>query len=335
MPTQSNPTKRTNRVPQFHQMPVADARRAFEAAQTAPITIEPAGIHQQWIPGYKGEPLSIWIVRPKQASGLVPAVMYFHGGGFVLGSFETHERLVRDLVAASGMGFVFVDYSRAPEAQFPRAIEECYSATRYIAEHGEEFGLDGSHLAVAGDCAGANLATVVTLLAKYRGGPPLRGQLLLAPMLDATLSMPSDRATPGHPPFTMDAAEAYWRAYTPDAAQRSHPMVSPVLASAGLLRGLPSACLLLGENDAVRPEGEAYAAKLEEANVPVTVVTYLGCAHDFLLRNSLAGRLGARDALAVAAQFLNGAMAGAPAVSTMQTYRPVPMQTLASIAAAE
>ena len=328
-----NTARPTHRIPQPDQIPVLELRRAFEAAQTAALRPAPADVQQQWIPGYKGEPLSVWIVRPKPAEGLVPAVMYFHGGGFVLGGFETHQRLVRDLAAASGMGFVFVEYSRAPEAVFPRAIEECYAATRYIAEHGAEFGLDGAqHLAVAGDCAGANLAAAVALLAKYRGGPRLRGQLLLTPMLDATQSMPPDRATPGYPQFTRDLAESYWRAYAPDPEQRRHPMVSPALSSSSLLRGLPPACVILGENDAVRRDGEAYAAKLEQAGVPATSVVFLGSSHDFLLRNSLAGRMAARDALALAANFLSRSMAGAPPAADSRSTRPVPLEALAHIA---
>jgi acetyl esterase len=304
----------------------SELRRAFEAAHTGPARLEPAEIRQQWIPGYRGEPLSVWIVRPDHTAGPAPTVMYFHGGGFVLGGFATHERLVRGLAAAARVGVVFVEYSRAPEAVFPRAIEECYAATRYLAAHGEEFGLDGARLAVAGDCAGGNLAAVVALLAKYRGGPPLRAQLLLAPMLDATLSMASHRAAPGHPPFTPEVAGTCWRAYAPDEAQRSHPMVSPALAAASLLRGLPSACVIVGEYDPLRREGEAYAAKLEEAGVPVTAAAYLGCAHDFPLRGTPA----AHDAVQLAANFLSRSLAAAPPPGE-PPRRNVPLKALAHL----
>jgi len=285
----------------------AEARQAYEAMQAADGGLKPAQVDRRWIPARAGEPLATQIVRPRHPNKLRPGIVYFHGGGWVLGSFQTHERLVRELAVATDTAVVVVEYSRAPEAMFPVAVEQAYSAVSCIAEYGVEFGIasegDGSKLAVMGDGVGANLATAVAMLAKYRRGPRLSAQILVSPFLDATAQCQEDSGQP------------FWEAYSPDAEQRKHPMVSPLLASVGTLRDLPSAFIVTGGRGAARDQGSAYRQKLMQAGVEVTAASYPDAKHDFLVRNSAATSSAAKEGLAFAAAAIGRVFAGASGVS--------------------
>jgi acetyl esterase/lipase len=175
----------------LYELSYAEARKVLETAQAGEVQKMPADVEDRVLPvGPTGE-VSVTIYRPKGSTGLLPVVMYFHGGGWVLGSKHTHDRLLRDLVNGTNATFVFVNYTPSPEAQFPVPIEQDYAATKYIAEHGKEFGLDTSRLAVAGDSVGGNMVAVVTQLAKERKGPAIRYQVLFYPVTDASLSQKS------------------------------------------------------------------------------------------------------------------------------------------------
>ena len=238
------------------------------------------------------------IVRPQGASGALPGVMYFHGGGWVLGDTETHDRLVREIVTGAQASVVFVDYARSPQAKYPVAIEQAYTVTTWVAEHGAEFGVDPSRLAVAGDGVGGTLATVTTLLAKERGGPPIDFQVLLYPVTDANFETPSyqEFGAEGYW-LTRETMRWFWDSYVP-APERQEFTVSPLRASLEQLRGLPPALIVTCEQDVVRDEGEAYAHKLMAAGVPVRATRYLGAIHDLVLLNPIALTLPARAALA-------------------------------------
>jgi acetyl esterase len=216
-----------------------------------------------------------------------------------MGSFQTHERLVRELAVATDTVVIVVEYSRSPEAMFPVAVEQAYSAVSYIAEYGMEFGIDGSKLAVMGDGVGANLAAAVTMLAKYRRGPRLSAQILVSPFLDATAQGQEDSGQP------------FWEAYAPDAEQRRHPMVSPLLAPVATLRDLPSAYIITGGHGAARDQGSAYSQKLKHADVEVTAASYPDAEHDFLVRNSAAGSSAAKEGLAFVAAAIGRVFASA------------------------
>src|SRR5689334_25439940 len=169
----------------------ADARKVLEDAQAIQVRKPPADVEEKVFPvGPTGE-VSVRIYRPQNAKAPLPVVMYFHGGGWVLGSKNTHDRLLRDLTNGAQAAFVFVNYTPSPEAQFPVPIEQDYAATKYIAEHGSEFGLDAGRLAVAGDSVGGNMVAVVTQLAKERRGPTIRYQVLFYPVTDASMSQKS------------------------------------------------------------------------------------------------------------------------------------------------
>ena len=215
----------------------------------------------------------------------------------MLGSPQTHDLLVRNLAVGAQAAVVFPDYRRAPEAQYPSQIEESYATAEWIAEHGTEHGLDPSRLAIA-----------VTLMAKQRGGPAFAAQLLCYPVTDAGMDTGSyHQFAEGY--FLAAAGMAwFWDQYLPDTSRRSEILASPLRASAGELSGLPPAMVINGEADVLRDEGEAYAAKLRAAGVPVTAVRYGGIIHDFVMLHPLAGTHAARAATAQGASFLRQAL---------------------------
>ena len=246
----------------------------------------------------------IRILRPERARSKLPVIIYFHGGGWVLGDTATHDRLVRELAAGADAALVFVDYERSPEHRFPVAIEQAYAVTLYVAEHPEEFDVDPARLAVAGDSVGGNMAAVVSLLAKERDGPPIRAQLMFYPVTDAAMNTASYETFADGPWLTRQAMEWFWDAYLPDASGRGDVHVSPLRASIEALAGLPPALVITDENDVLRDEGEAYARKLAKAGVPVTAKRYDGTIHDFMLLNALAHTPPVRGAIEQAVGFL-------------------------------
>jgi acetyl esterase/lipase len=221
-----------------------------------------------------------------------------------LGDFPTHERFVRDLVANSGAAPVFVNYTASPEAHYPVAINEAYAATAWVAEHGAEIGVDGKRLAVVGNSVGGNMAAVVALMAKSRGTPAIRAQVLFWPVTNASFENASyDEFATDHF-LTKRMMKWFWDAYTTDEAQRQQIYASPLLATAKQLQGLPPALIQTAENDVLRDEGEAYARKLDAADVPVVTTRYNGMIHDFGLLNVLSELPATRAALHQAAEEL-------------------------------
>jgi len=204
---------------------------------------------------------------------------------------------------------VFVDYDRAPEQRYPVAVEEAYAATRYVSEHAEELGADATRLAVAGDSAGANMATVVALLAKQRSGPALAGQLLFYPVTNADFETGSYKQFADGPWLTKRAIQWFWDQYLPDHSKRKDPIASPLLASSDQLAGLPRALIITAENDVLRDEGEAYGRKLIEAGVEVVTTRYNATIHDFVMLNALAEAAPTRAAVTQAVDFLKCVLA--------------------------
>lgn len=285
----------------MEQLPPAEARAALANAQAGvKLELPRAQISEKTI-DVDGEGLKLTLVRPPGIKRLLPAFLFFHGGGWVLGDFVTHERLVRDLVVASGAAAVFVHYSRSPEARFPIAVRQAYAATLWVAEHGEEIDIDGKRLAVAGNCAGGNLAAVVSLMAKDRGRPNLASQVLMWPVTNANFENASyDQYAEGH--FTTRSMmKWFWSNYTTDPLQRQDVYVSPLQASIERLKGLPPALIQTAEMDVVRDEGEAYGRKLDAAGVAVSVARYNGMIHNFGLFNALSTVAGSRSAMLQAA----------------------------------
>lgn len=292
----------------LYELSYEDARKVLEDAQSVEVAKLPADIEDKVLPvGPTGE-VSVRIFRPQGSTGLLPVVMYFHGGGWILGSKDTHDRLLRDLVNGSKAAFVFVSYTPSPEAQFPVPIEQAYAATRYIAEHGREFGFDTGRLAVAGDSVGGNMTAAVTLLAKERNGPAIRYQVLFYPVTDGSLSQSTYEEFADGLWLTTAAMEWMWDAYAPNKEDRKKPTASPLAATVDQLKGLPPALIIVDENDILREEGEDYARKLMQAGVEVAAVRVLATFHDFVMLNGLADTPAARLAIELASQKLAAAL---------------------------
>ncbi len=265
-----------------------EARKVLVDAQ-ASVIVDLSGIEEsEKTIDVEGHTIKLNLVRPIGSNGQLPAFIFIHGGGWILGDYPTHKRMVRDLVVLSDCVAVFVNYTPSPEAQFPVAINEIYAATKWVAEHGNEINVDGKRLAVAGNSVGGNMAAVTALRAKEQGGPKIKFQLLLWPVTDASFSQESYQ-TYGEDRFLTTSTMAWmWDQYITNNSERNSIYASPLHARVDQLKGLPPALIQVAENDILRDEGEAYGRKLEEAGVAVTTTRYNGMIHDFGLLNALA-----------------------------------------------
>jgi acetyl esterase len=274
--------------PPIYTLSPQDARAVLSGLQAStPVKKLPAEIENRTIPGGPGgKDISITIVRPPNSSNeTLPVVIYIHGGGWVLGGFDTHERLVRELANKANAVIVFVNYTPSPEAKYPVAIEQAYAATKWVAENGKTINVNSSRLAVVGDSVGGNMAAAVTMLAKERSGPPIKFQVLFYPVTDASFDTPSYMTYQNGYWLLRDGMKWFWSNYLTNQTNVKDPTVSPLQASIEQLKGLPPALIINGENDVLRDEGEAYALKLSEAGVPVAAVRYHGTIHDFVMLN--------------------------------------------------
>jgi acetyl esterase len=248
------------------------------------------------------------IIRPAKSKGLLPVFMFIHGGGWVLGDFPTHKRLVRDLVVNSGAAAVFVNYTPSPEAHYPVAINQEYDVLTWIASHGNEIGVDGKRLAVVGNSVGGNMAAVMALMAKNKKGPKIKLQVLLWPVTNAEFETESYNNYATGRFLTKKMMQWFWDNYTTDLAARKEIYASPLQATIDQLRGLPKAIIMVAENDVLRDEGEAYASKLDQAGVEVTSIRYNGMIHDWGLLNPLSEVAGTRSVVLQAADELKKAL---------------------------
>jgi acetyl esterase len=263
--------------PSIDQMTPADARTMMRTLGTlAKYPEERAPAHDRRIPGPAGE-IPIRVYTPVAAAPL-PVVTYFHGGGWVIGDVETHDATCQQIATSVPAVVVSVDYRLAPEHPFPAALEDCLAATRWVAAHAGELGADGSRLAVAGDSAGGNLAALVALQARDQGGPPIGFQLLVYPATELTCSFASHVENGDGYLLTSESIRWFLDHYIPEA-DRKGPDASPHFADD--LSRLPPALIITAEFDPLRDEGEAYASRLEEAGVPVTLTRYDGMIHGF------------------------------------------------------
>ncbi len=234
-----------------------------------------------------GRKVKLYVVKPENAKGSLPVVLFIHGGVWLAGDFENHKRLVRDIAVGSGSAVVFVEYTPIPDAVFPTQLEESYAAAKWVAANGDQIGVDGSRMAVAGNSVGGDMSAALTLIAKERGGPKLRFQALLIPATDANFETQSYKDFATGRFLARDFMSFGWNIYAPDAATRRNPHAAPLQASIAQLQGLPPALVITAENDPLRDEGEAYARKLKEAGVQVIATRYNGTIHDFVLLNGL------------------------------------------------
>ena len=275
--------------PPLETLPPKDARLGLVGAQ-ASVAVDLSGIEvSEKTISSEGLTVKLHIVRPAGTAGTVlPVFMFLHGGGWVLGDFPTHQRLVRDLVVASGYAAAFVDYTPSPEAQYPQAIHEIYAATKWVAKNGAEINVDGANLAVVGNSVGGNMTAVTCLMAKEKGGPHIKLQIMLWPLVDASFETESYHLYGEDRFLTTSLMKWLFDNYTTDPAERASIYVSPLNATPEQLAGLPPALIQIGEADILRDAAEAFGRKLDAAGVPTTTVRYNGMIHDFGLLNGLA-----------------------------------------------
>ncbi|MFF4733660.1 alpha/beta hydrolase [Streptomyces mirabilis] len=282
--------------PPLYKLSYPAARDVLDKLQAAPVPMQPAQISKRSVPGGPTGPVSVHIVRPDGVKGTLPGIVYIHGGGWVLGNFKTHERLVREIADGARAAVVFVDYTPSPEAQFPVPIEQAYTVAKWVGEHGGEIGVDSSRLAVAGDSVGGDMTAAVTLMAKQRGGPHFRQQVMLYPVTDADFDTASYSRYAENCWLARPAMMWFWNAYAPRVADRSNPLASPLKATVDQLKGLPPA-LVITDSDVLEDAAKSYAAKLTSAGVRVTSSHYSGVTHDFMMLNALRNTQANKDAV--------------------------------------
>lgn len=280
-------------------------RETVNTVQSSEIFKPEADIQDLTVSGGPGGEVKVRIVRPiGSASNSLPVILYIHGAGWVFGNSHTHDRLIRELAVGAEAAVVFPEYSLSPEAKYPTAIEEIYAVLEWIAQEGSTYGLDASKLSVAGDSVGGNMTAAITLMAKERSGPAISKQLLFYPVTDAAFDTESYHLFAEGFFLQRTGMKWFWDQYTTDPEERAQITASPLRASLEQLSGLPEALIITGEADVLRDEGEAYAAKLREAGVPVTAVRFQGIIHDFVMLNALAETHANKGALLLATAWL-------------------------------
>jgi acetyl esterase/lipase len=297
----------TAKPPYFWEGTPADARKVLDDVQAEPIDKLP--VDDRWITVQAdvGD-VAVRIVRPPDSAETLPAILYMHGGGWVLGNADTHDRLVRELAVGTNAAVVFVEYERSPEARYPVALEQGYATAQWIMRDGASHGLDPERLAVAGDSVGGGMTAALTLMAQDRGDVRFVQHSMYYPVTDAGMDTGSyEQFAEGYFLFA-DGMKWFWDAYCPAVEIRSEPYASPLRASDEQLAGLPPAFLLVDEADVLRDEGEAYAARLRAAGVAVTTVRYDGITHDFMMLNPLSNTCATRGAVAQAIAMLRAAL---------------------------
>jgi acetyl esterase len=255
-----------------------------------------------------GRTVKLYIMTPQDVAGRPGVILFIHGGVWIVGNFQNHQRLLRDLVVRSGQIGVFVEYAPLPEAKYPTQLEESYAALKWVATHANEFGADGSRIAIAGNSVGGDMSAALALLTKDRKGPTIALQVLFIPATDASVDTDSYHEF-GTGRFLARAFMKYgWDLYAPDEKTRNSPYVSPLRASNEELKGLPPALVITAENDPLRDEGEAYARKLKNAGVAVTATRYNGMIHDFVLLNAIHDVPGVQAAIQQASDAIRTAL---------------------------
>ena len=298
----------TSAPPFLYQLTPEDGRKAVDSVQDSPI--DKPEVNDEWveIAGGPTGTVRLRIVKPLDAQGELPVILYIHGAGWVFGDAHTHDRLVRDLAIGSNAAVVFPEYDRSPEAAYPVAIEQSYAAAQWVVSDGASKGLDGTRLAVSGDSVGGNMAIAVALLAKQRADVSIAKLVLFYPVTNAAFDTGSyDEFEVGYF-LGREGMKWFWDQYTTDEAQRAEITVSPLRATLDDLAGLPDTLIVTAEADVLRDEGEAFAARLREAGVRATNARFGGITHDFVMVNSLHDTEAAKHAIWLATAAFTSAL---------------------------
>jgi acetyl esterase/lipase len=299
----------TAKPPLLYELGVEGARKLLDDVQSGPV--DKPDVDEKWItvPAEVGE-VRVRIIKPVGSTGVLPVILYVHGGGWILGNAGTHDRLVRELAVGAHAAVVFPEYDLSPEVRYPVAIEQNYTVAQWVVTEGAAKGLDATRIAVVGDSVGGNMSAALTLMAKERGDVPLLQQVLFYPVTDASFDTASYHQFAEGYFLRRDGMQWFWDQYTTDEAERAQITASPLRATTDQLTGLPPALVITGEADVLRDEGEAYANKLREAGVAVTAVRFQGIIHDFVMLNALRETHAAQAAITLAINTLRTALHG-------------------------
>ena len=294
--------------PLIFQLPPEEGRKRLNAAQSTPVYKYPADISSLQIQTENGfGTFPLYCVRPKNITGVPNIILYIHGAGWVFGNFHTHEKLVRELATRTNSIILFPEYSLSPEVKYPVALEQCYWVLSTLPKIAHQLGLDMrlDTLTVAGDSVGGNMATVLTILSKYRMGPRIHKQLLFYPVTNAAFDTESYQKFAEGYYLYREGMKWFWDQYTTSENERNQITASPLRATTEQLKGLPDALIITDEADVLRDEGEAYARKLLAAGVNTTSVRIQSMIHDFVMLNELDKTNGCRAAMDLATSWIN------------------------------
>lgn len=269
-------------------LPPAEARKVLEGAQNS-VQVDLSGITEE----YKtieqdGMNVELVIIRPEGSQGVKPCFIFLHGGGWVLGDYPTHKRLVRDLVVESGYPCVFVEYTRSPEAKFPQALDQIYAAAKWVEANGNKIGVDGKNMAIAGNSVGGNMTIATTIRAKNNNGPEFKCQILMWPYSNASTEAPSYVQYGKERFLTTPLMEWMRDNYINSQDDYKNLYVSPTEATKADLQGLPPTLIEVAENDILLDDGEKLGRHLDEAGVFTTTIRFNGVTHDWGLLNGFA-----------------------------------------------
>ena len=284
MPLDPQAQKIMDALAALNLKPVEDStpEEARESMRSRTAALGPfedvAAVTDHRVPVKNGE-ITVRVYSPG-GKGPQPALVFFHGGGWVIGDLYTHDGICRSIANAAACVVASVDYRLAPELKYPAAAEDSYAGYAWVLANAGKLGIDARRVAVGGDSAGANLATVVSLMARDRGTPVPIQQTLIYPVTNHSLDTPSYRENATGFLLTRDAMRWFWNHYLASEGQGKEPYASPLLAKS--LTGLPPALVITAGCDPLRDEGEAYAARLRDAGVPVTLTRYEGMFHGFI-----------------------------------------------------
>lgn len=287
--------------PPLYTLTPVQAREVLEHVQNMDVAkLDVDSVDTTWAIGPTGK-VSIRIIGPLDSENeKLPVILYTHGGGWMLGSKNTHDRLIREIAVGSQAAVVFVDYDRTPDVKFPVPHEQAYAALEYVAAHAAELNIDASRIAVAGDSAGGTMAIALTLMSKARKGPKISAQILFYPVTD-NVSDNSSYTDFGNGPWLTKAAMNWFGAALLDKdTDQNDITLFPLRATIDQLKDLPQALIITAGNDLLRDEGEAFGEKLSHAGVRTTITRYNGTIHDFVMLNALAGTPAVEAAVAQA-----------------------------------
>lgn len=292
--------------PLIFTLPPAQGRKVLDDAQKAPVFMHPATVTSCKVSTGKWGEVNVYFISPQQKRTPTSVIFYLHGGGWVYGNFHTHQKLVRELACRTGSVVVFPEYTPAPEAKYPVAIEQCYAVMcrlpKLLAESGCD--CDSQHLTVAGDSAGGNLAISMVLLANRRHGPEIHNLLLYYPVTNANFQTPSYREFARDYYLYRDGMIWFWNKYTANPRERRHATASPLLTPLDELKCFPRTLIINAEAEVLRSEGEAFARKLRSAGVKITHARFQGMIHDFVMLHSLDKTQACRGAMDLSTTWL-------------------------------